>query len=152
MKKIDKNSIIVDPEDLEILRSYHWSFDGNYFCRYTRNRKLGERKKFYLHRVLINCPIGKQVDHIDGDVCNNSKSNLRIVTAKENAVNRSVQSNNKLGFKGVTAYKHGFKVTKTKDGNQIHIGVYKTLDDAIKASISADKKFFGEFSRFNKKE
>ena len=102
----------------------------------------------------MKSPKGKQIDHIDGNPFNNKKSNLRIVTGRQNAMNRAVQSNNKLGIKGVTLLKTGaenkYRVTKTINRKQKLIGRFSTIEEAEKASIEADLRFFGIFSRFKK--
>lgn len=46
-------------------------------------------KMLSVHRLIIEtfigpCPEGKQVNHVDGDPCNNNVSNLEYVTAAEN--------------------------------------------------------------------
>ena len=42
-----------------------------------------------------------EIDHKDGDGCNNRWLNLRGATRSQNAANRSVNGNNKLGIMGV---------------------------------------------------
>lgn len=37
-----------------------------------------------MHREIMNCPEGKEVDHIDGDTFNNQRANLRIVDKSVN--------------------------------------------------------------------
>lgn len=53
---------------------------------------MGQRRKFYLHRLVYETFIGEippkyEIDHTDGDRENNCASNLRAVTHKENCNN-----------------------------------------------------------------
>jgi hypothetical protein len=64
------------------------------------------RKTFYTHRIVWCMVHGSidpclMVDHIDGDVSNNSIENLRLVTSKENQMNARLSKNNKSGVNGV---------------------------------------------------
>jgi len=52
-------------------------------------QKNGLRKNFSVHRLVAaaftgTCPVGKQVNHIDGDKLNNQSANLEYVTQSEN--------------------------------------------------------------------
>lgn len=47
---------------------------GEYVC--TSVRIGGKNRTVRLHRFIMNCPRGKQVHHLDGDVFNNVRSNL----------------------------------------------------------------------------
>ena len=65
-----------------------------------------ETKRMYLHRLLaltfLDNPDNKLcIDHIDRNTRNNSLSNLRWSTHKENRRNSSKQNNNKLGHKHI---------------------------------------------------
>jgi len=64
------------------------------------------RKMFYTHRVVWYMVYGHldpslMVDHIDGNVSNNSVENLRLVTSKVNQMNARLSKNNKSGVNGV---------------------------------------------------
>lgn len=60
--------------------------------------------KDYSHSLaveLLNPPKGYVVDHIDRDIYNFQRSNLRVITQGQNTQNRALASNNTTGFKGV---------------------------------------------------
>ena len=54
----------------------------------------GGREFVKLHRFLTDAPLGKVVDHIDGDTLNNRQSNLRVTDAFGNAQNIQEASRN----------------------------------------------------------
>lgn len=76
---------IIDLADLHLVERGAWHArprrDGKGY--YAAN-SLGIR----MHRLLMNAPQEKIVDHIDGDGLNNRRSNLRIGTQSQNCVNR----------------------------------------------------------------
>ena len=97
-------------------------------------RKGGEKKKFLIHRLIgihfIPNPENKeQIDHIDGDRTNNSISNLRWVSNKENALNSKNWGKYK---KGVYFNKPANKFLSriSINGKYKHLGYYETEDEA----------------------
>lgn len=74
-------SVKVDDSDYAWLSSWNWYAKSSaysvYACRsFYRHGKKGTIR---MHREIMNCPEGKEVDHIDGDTFNNQRSNLQIV-------------------------------------------------------------------------
>lgn len=81
----------VDDED------YQWlvdNFSFHYSSGYARSTKIvdGHRVSLAMHRIILerygSIPDGLEPDHIDRDKLNNQRSNLRLVTHKENCNNR----------------------------------------------------------------
>lgn len=80
---------IVDVEDFEKVASFKWfakktTTDGDkvYAARSQRDGKTV--RTIRMHRFIMDCPAGKQVDHKDTDRLNNRRANLEIVTQREN--------------------------------------------------------------------
>ena len=102
----------------------------------------------------MKAPNGLQVDHIDGDVLNNQKSNLRICTQQENAKNRKINKNNTSGIKGVSKTKRKEWRSKTwqaiigADGKNTHLGYFYTAEEAGRAYKKAAKELYGDFARY----
>jgi hypothetical protein len=70
---------------------------------YKTGRFLGEQ--LYAHRVVWFIVFGEwprnQIDHLDGNRCNNRKENLRSVTQSVNSKNMRMLKTNSSGFTGV---------------------------------------------------
>ncbi len=75
--------------------------------------------------------------------------NLREATLSQNRANRGVNSNNKLGIKGVCfeADRNKYKATIEVNGRSINLGRFKTAAEARAAYFVAAEKYFGEFAR-----
>ncbi|RPJ50986.1 MAG: hypothetical protein EHJ95_06095 [Methanobacteriota archaeon] len=81
---------IVDDEDFLFLNKFKWHISGHKkYSRYAvRNYKIGEKWfEQKMHRIILDAPIGFQIDHVDGDGLNNQKENLRVVTSRQNQQN-----------------------------------------------------------------
>jgi hypothetical protein len=103
-----------------------------------------------LHHCVIGYPLnGFDVDHKDGDGLNNQKDNLRIVTRPQNQMNRENNKNNILGVKGIHWVERlkKFRAQIVIEGKKKHLGVFKTLDEAITTYKKAEDTYFGAFKR-----
>jgi hypothetical protein len=94
----------------------------------------------------------KDIDHINGDPGDNRIANLRLCEHRENQRNRSVQSNNKLGFKGVHAIKLKsgaikYRARVVTDGQHRHVGCFDRAEDAAAAYAAVARELHGDFAR-----
>lgn len=121
----------IDTEDIEKVRevgAWHAIYDKtlqtpNY---YICNRR-GETKK--LHRLIMDCPRDKVVDHINHDTLDNRKQNLRICTVFENQQNLRSK---RTGQTGVYYRTRGIWCANiTKDKNRYY-KEFKSKEEAIK--------------------
>lgn len=146
---------LVDNEDFFELNKFKWYARRNrktfYATRNTNPRKL-KLPQVQMHRIILGqIPLGKEVDHIDGDGLNNQRKNLRLVTKRENGINKSQYINNKSGFKGVSWNKREKKWSATGklNGKQKNLGDFKNIEDAIRMRQKFVLKNYGEFTRKN---
>ena len=83
------------------------------------------------------------IDHINGNTCDNRIYNLRLVTRKINSQNSSMNCNNTSGFNGVFWDKStkNWKSQIMIDGKNIFLGRFANKKDAIAARMRANIKY-----------
>jgi HNH endonuclease len=86
------------------------------------------------------------VDHKDRNPRNNKWLNLREATFSQNGANSKVQSNNKLGLKGVCKVGDKFQAQLKKDGKTIYLGLHATPELAHAAYNKAALHYHGQFA------
>ena len=95
---------VIDASDVHLVDGVNWQARINSHTAYAMSSKQTSPTTWIariMHRMIGAAPDGMQVDHIDGDGLNNRRSNLRIVTAAQNAQNVKLRRNNESGIKGV---------------------------------------------------
>ena len=135
---------LFDIEDYEKIKKYNWtpSTDGYASTTY-------KRKHIPMHRLVMGCDDESLVvDHINHDINDNRKNNLRIVTFQQNAMNRLIYSNNTSGVTGVSWSNRDqvWVACITYKYKTIRLGCYTNFDDAVSARKKAEKKYFGEYA------
>lgn len=115
-----------------------------------------QNKSFYLHRLIAERiaerPLTSKdtVDHINGDTLDNRRENLRLVTPSQNTMNRGKPNTNTSGYKGVSkSAPNTWRAYISFDKKRIHLGSFKTKEDAARAYNQAVPKYHGEFGRLN---
>jgi len=134
----------VDPEDEHYLDEYTWRLASpnkreSYVI--TTIRVEGKRKPLQLHRLVLG--VGSysenkiEVDHMNGDLLDNRKENLREVSHAENKQNLPhLDPRSTSGYRGVY-----FRKDKKKweaycriNGKRYHVGYYSTPAEAGEAA------------------
>lgn len=155
MKKIKLTQgkyTIVDNIDFEWVNSFKWyakkQGEKSKVARNITNKK-GTQDTVLLHRIIMKCPKGMEVDHIDGDPLNNQRKNLRLCTKKQNRQNKGFSKNNQSGYKGVTLHRNVYEVYVRKNNRHTFVGSHKNKHEAAKIYNKEAKKVFGKFSKLN---
>lgn len=135
---------IVDNEDYDKLKNINWySMKG-----YGWSKKHGS-----MHGFIMNVPFGKIVDHINGNILDNRKSNLRICAQSDNCKNRSGKKKGikHSKYKGVTWDKSLNKLVSQigSDGVNYYIGNFSSEIEAAKAYDKKAIELHKEFARIN---
>jgi len=110
------------------------------------------QKGIYMHRVILDAQKGQEVDHIDGDGLNNTRSNLRFVSRQQNMMNsrkKSALASSK--FKGVWWDRNlrKWRAGINLDGDCVHIGLFDSEEDAARAYDRRAREAFGPFAHLN---
>ena len=79
----------IDDADLILIQSVNWQAlpSGNTSYASGITKTGGIKKPVLMHRLIMTCPAGMVVDHINGNGLDNRRENLRVVTHKENSQN-----------------------------------------------------------------
>jgi len=141
---------IVDEEDFDRISQYKWSAVKDRGRVYAGRREAGSH--ILMHREILRLVTGdgKQVDHINHVCIDNRKSNLRIVTHRENARNR-VKHKGSSVYKGVSFCKDSgvWRAHIKIDQVGLSIGSFRDEYDAACAYDAAASWFFGEHAKLN---
>lgn len=132
---------IVDDADFDWLSQWKWLFS-----RYARRAK-----GIAMHRVIMNAPDDMEVDHINHNVLDNRRENLRLATCKQNRMNRSKHKITRSSFKGLHWRKDRSRwVARIKVNREfIYLGTFINELDAAQAYDTAARIYHGEFACTN---
>ncbi len=140
---------IIDSEDLPKVKKYKWCLNGDGYAVSRDNNT-----NTFLHRFVMGLDKTdkRRVDHKNRKPLICKKSNLRICTQAKNVRNKKVQSNNKLGIKGVcynSKLKKPYVVQLSVDKEQVYRKCFYDPLNAAKAYNRAAKKYHGKYAKLN---
>jgi HNH endonuclease/AP2 domain len=159
---------LVEDEDFEVISQYKWYawvkryHDGKINVEYAfRSIKLpnGKRSTISMHRTIMGLKHADleidhylEIDHINTDGLDNRRSNLRIVTKRENYANSRKQpflhgKPTSSQYKGVSWNKK--RLCWTAQAQNIHIGSFASEEEAARAYDETAIQLYGEFARLN---
>ncbi len=159
MKKIKLTKgkyALVDDWNFEWLNQWKWCYNCGYAVRWEKigkgTRGNQNRKRIFMHRLIMNTPKGKETDHKDMNRCNNQEYNLRVATPTENKRNRVGIKNTSSKYKGVSWYKPNkkWRAYIYSEGKTIPLGYFTCEEDAAKSYDRKAKELHGEFVLLNK--
>jgi len=127
----------IDIKDIELCSGIKWYAGPNYVESKTHG---------FLHQHIMGI---KRPDHIDGNSFDNRRINLRPATSSQNSQNRSKQTNNTSGYKGVMKSGKKWMARIGVDRKYFVLGYFKNIINAAIAYDQAALKHHGEFARLN---
>ena len=136
-----------DIEDFDLIKEYCWHEQINIKTKHRVARAYSAELKdhIYMHQLISG---KKDIDHKNLNPLDNRKNNLREATRSQQGANRPKQQNNTSGFIGVRWHKTNNKwkaeIKLNKKG--IHLGHFVNKEDAIRARLEAEAKYFKEFA------
>jgi len=147
----------IDTKYYESIKTFKWcQIENGYVICSWYDKDILKWKQTTLHQAIIalsgqEVPDGYEIDHKDTIKLNNLEENLRICTHAENDQNKKIPYHNTSGFKGVSWNKSSKKweVQIATNKKRIHIGKFKTLEEAVEKYNDAAIKYHGEFAQLN---
>lgn len=132
---------LFDIEFFEQFSKFGWYEDDN---GYTQAWDYEQKKSIKMHQLVA----GSGCDHINRKKWDNRKSNLRQASQQKNCQNRSKRSDNTSGVSGVSKDKDGKYLARIQidTGDRLTLYYGSSKNDAIKARLQAEKKYYGEFA------
>ena len=144
---------LVDDEDFEYLHKYKWCLSYGFKTDYAKRGmfKDGKHITLRMHRIILNAPLGIEVDHINGNGLDNRRCNLRLCTTKQNRQNRKLLAHNTSGFIGVSYRKDNKKWQASiyMNNKQKHLGFFSIKENAAFAYNKVAHEIRGEFAQLN---
>lgn len=128
-----------DLEDYDKIKDYCWFVNSEGYI-------VGGKKSIKIHRLIMNCPSNKVIDHINHNKADNRKYNLRICNQSQNILNKSPSKRNTSGVTGVVYFYNKWRAQIKVKGRHISLGMFDNKEDAIKARKEAEAKYFGEYA------
>ena len=143
------NKAIVDKDDYKWLSRWKWKYQAGGVRRWASEN--GKQFNILMHREIMKCPAGMEIDHINRNPLDNRKHNLRITTRQGNCMNVGPMKNRSSKYKGVHWHKKKQRwIAKiTKDRKTIHIGTYLNEIYAAGKYDQKARELFGEFAYLN---
>lgn len=140
--------IMVDSDDYLRFFEMKWSLNSNGYARTYINGKW-----ITMHKLIMDTPPGKEVDHINCNKLDNRKINLRIVTKSQNNMNRKPYKNSSSKFKGVFWDKNlkKWRAYITLNKKRKWLGSFNSEEEAAIVYDSEATKLFGKYAKTNSK-
>jgi hypothetical protein len=146
-------TVLLDEADLSLLKGKAlYMLGGKNGCQYIGCRGR-DGKTDRLHRLILNAPTGREVDHINGNGLDNRRANLRLCLPRQNRWNmrKSIDRKCTSKFKGVYIMKGTGQITAniSAQGERFFLGVFQSEEDAARAYDTAARRLHGRFARLN---
>ncbi len=125
--------VLISEEDMWLLDHCCWSIGGHGYIQGTR-----KNKKIRMHTTINPSPKGFYTDHINRDIWDNRRENLRTVTPS-----RSQWNTNRLGV-DYKPERNKWRAYMNLLGKFKFLGYFETMEEALIARQDGVRKYRGE--------
>lgn len=147
---------LVSSRDFARINKYQWSLSviksknhQYYYAASTVDGKCVRLHQFIMSTIGYK---GLVVDHINGNTLDNTRQNLRVVSASQNISNQILSINSSTGLYNVYPNKDGskpYRVSISVKGKRKSIGRYYSRDEAIRVANMVRRMYYGPVSMLN---
>lgn len=141
--KATGRSAMIDECDADLILPHLWYQDrmGYAFTNLYTDSSHDRCRRVPMHRMILGASRGQVVDHRDHNPLNNTRSNIRIATLRENSRNR----------RGVTGVRWNRRRRKWEahiwtGAKRVSLGFFRDRDDAVEARKRGEVEHFGAFA------
>ncbi|MGA2093555.1 MAG: AP2 domain-containing protein [Sedimentisphaerales bacterium] len=146
---------IVDVEDYYRYGKFQWCMGGTgkkcYAARGVRGAD-GKLRVTFLHRLIMNAPKGKLVDHKNGNSLDDRRANMRLATRKQNMQNRQ-KTSTKTSSRYIGVYFDRARKKWVAEINyrkrRVFLGRFEAEEAAARTYDEAAKRYRKDFARLN---
>lgn len=139
----------IDAADADTAKRHCWSKHTNGYARAVV--RVGTKlKTVYLHRLLCQTSQDQpHIDHINGDISDCRRANLRKCSHSQNLQNQKIRADNSTGYKGVGFHRQSgrYRARVTVGGKKIYIGLFENAEQANIAAAKMRELLHKEFVR-----
>lgn len=145
-RKVREFGCVLSPEDSDLLDRH-----ANLLHGYLMVYEPATKRTTGIHRIVMFRTSGRwssqeqPCDHVNRDKLDNRRENLRIVSRKQNALNKS----HRRKYRGSYFVGGFWEATILVDGKKKSLGRFKTEVEAAMAFNNAAKVVYGEFAVLN---
>lgn len=126
---------LVDDEDYDIVNQHNWRVNEHRKHPIKYAIASIDKQQVSLHRFLMNPPEDREVDHVNGDGLDNRRSNLRIVTHRENQQNLHRKSSSKYPGVSWVAKRKQWRSGIHYKGKEIFLGSFNKSEEKEAAKL-----------------
>lgn len=140
---------LVDDSDFIYLSQFTWGSIRGYVRRVEYCNK--KQTSYLIHREILKPKFNEIIDHINGNILDNRRENLRICNKSQNAMNCKTHKHNTSGYKGVSWHKNlsKWRAYIMIENKQKHLGLFDTKEEAAISYNNAATNLFGVFAKIN---
>lgn len=143
---------LVDDADYKLVSQFKWrAWRGSPRAKTYYAITGNHPNLVWMHRLILDCPHEKDVDHKNGQGLDNQRHNLRLCSQEQNTYNRP-QKPGKSGYRGVYFMGDSYrsKPWRAQVGNdQRRTATFATAKEAAQHYDKLAKELYGEFAILN---
>lgn len=140
----DGTEFIIDKDMMNAVGQLYWHKEPDGYITCTQKGM----PKLMLHRFIAGADDESMiVDHINRNRLDCRRSNLRIVTAQQNSMNKSLQKNSTTGYAGVVYLKNKkrYRSVIGLNDRRIYLLTSKSAEECAQAYNCAADLIFGDY-------